>query len=72
MKFTLVLLYVAVIGKSWALNSTVTVFINVVDENDNSPVFQQTHYVAGVPVNADLDEHVMTVTVSLHITEKTV
>jgi protocadherin Fat 4 len=50
-----------VTDKPWALNSTVFVFIDVVDVNDNSPMFQQSQYVAGVPVNAELGVHVITV-----------
>ena len=54
---------VAAVDDSWALNSSATVVITVLDVNDNAPIFDELNYVAGVRVDASLDHLVKTVTV---------
>lgn len=44
------------------LSSTVTVYINVIDENDNAPVFETNSYNVDVYENATVNTVVATVT----------
>jgi len=44
------------------LSSTVTVYINVIDENDNTPVFESNSYNVDVYENATVNTVVATVT----------
>lgn len=44
------------------LMSNITLYVNVVDENDNAPVFTPSSYSAGVSENVSVGTVVVTVT----------
>lgn len=51
----------AIDGGAPALSSTVTVYCNVVDFNDNSPIFENTPHVADVLENVTVGSSVLSV-----------